>query len=288
MNSGSSIETRIKESTKNLFTKLPFSLVAESFRGLGACLLYHRVLPNGNTPSALPSNPYLEVTESNFEAQMEIVSTGNPVAVPKMIELLKKGKLPHGSIAVTFDDGYRDNLTSALPILEKFGIPATIYIAPALIDGSVSAWWYKNDNENKSLFLNWDELKCLSKHPLITIGAHTVNHAVLSELTCDQLKYELSECKSILEKRLGVEVQHLAYPYGSALHAGRREFEAANEVYHSAFTTRNGHLHLRHRRHLTALPRITVQLNDSIKIFKRKLSGVDAMFASRGRRVVTD
>jgi peptidoglycan/xylan/chitin deacetylase (PgdA/CDA1 family) len=142
---------------------------------------------------------------------------------------------------------------------------------------------------SESMFLSWDELIELDRHPLITIGAHTKNHPVLSRLTAEGVRDELAGGKEILENRLGHSVDHLAYPFGGNFQACRREFEAAREVgFRSAFTTRFGHLHTTHRKFLHSLPRITIGDGDTISVFKQKLMGIESMIQHRGKRVMLD
>lgn len=93
-------------------------------------LIYHRVLA---TPDPLRPG---EVDATVFEAQMHHLSK-NCEVVPLLeaTTLLKQGKLPRRACCITFDDGYADNFTVALPILEKYRLPATIFIATAYLDG---------------------------------------------------------------------------------------------------------------------------------------------------------
>jgi peptidoglycan/xylan/chitin deacetylase (PgdA/CDA1 family) len=298
-------------------------------------------------------NPYisLAVPVKEFERQIQYLSKHyDCVALPDAVERLTEGTLSNRTIIVTFDDGYRDNLVHALPVLERYGVPATIFVTTGFIDGTCVPWWYEQDailrrldaaevswkgrsfswkletstqklsaiseiyyifkkmsldDQNafmeklrnlcpstftyESMFLSWDELINLARHPLITIGAHTKNHPILSCLTSEGIRDELAGGKEILESRLGHSIDHLAYPFGGNSQVCRREFEAAREVgFRSAFTTRFGHLHSAHRNFLHSLPRITIGDGDTISMFKQKLIGIESMIQHRGKRVVVD
>jgi len=64
------------------------------------------------------------------------------VPLDRAVAALAEGRpLPPRAVALTFDDGYRDNLHTALPILRRLGLPATFYLVPGLLDRSARAWW---------------------------------------------------------------------------------------------------------------------------------------------------
>jgi peptidoglycan/xylan/chitin deacetylase (PgdA/CDA1 family) len=106
------------------------------------------------------------------------------------------------------------------------------------------------------LCLTWDEIAELASDPLVTIGAHTVNHVWLPRNSEEVVRSELRNARTALEAALGRDVHHLAYPYGAA---GPREFKIAAEVgYRTAVTTRASVLFPEHRANLTSLPRISI------------------------------
>lgn len=93
-------------------------------------LIYHRVLPD--TDPIFPN----EVTVERFDLQLSLLKqVFNIIPLPEAIELLKVGKLPARAASITFDDGYADNATEALPILTKHGLHATFFIATAYLNG---------------------------------------------------------------------------------------------------------------------------------------------------------
>ncbi len=315
--------------------------LASLFAGLGTCLMYHRICEDEQTRATIQSsflpNQELIVSTRAFNEQMAFLARNyNCISLHQAIEQLKSGRLPPSSVVVTFDDGYLDNLTLALPVLQSHGIPATVYIATGLIEQTSRLWWYELEQlvagqsnlhidwqgreynisstnvmekrlayvflnrlmkrmspEEQSDFMamlqaehphhfNYSSLVLRRRHlakladdPLITIGAHTHHHLVLSRLSDIQLRHELLRSRELLQSWLERPVDHLAYPFGSNQQACKREFKVARELgFESAVTTRLGHLQKFHRNHLLALPRVAVGYQDCMSRFEWKLSGL--------------
>jgi peptidoglycan/xylan/chitin deacetylase (PgdA/CDA1 family) len=107
--------------------------------------------------------------------------------------------------------------------------------------------------------MNWDELNKLAADPLVTIGAHTVNHVMLAKVPERMARAEMDMSRSVIEAALGTRPAHLSYPVGDKTSAGPREFKIAAELgFKTAVTTRPGVLFPSHRDHLMALPRISL------------------------------
>ena len=111
----------------------------------------------------------------------------------------------------------------------------------------------------KELCMDWAEISALAANPLVTIGAHTVNHVMLAKVSDTAVRSELENGRAVIEAALGVAPKHLAYPVGDRTSAGPREFRIAAECgYKTAVTTRPGVLFRGHSAHLTALPRLSL------------------------------
>ena len=112
----------------------------------------------------------------------------------------------------------------------------------------------------RDLCMDWSEIGVLAADPLVTIGAHTVNHNMLMKMPDESaVRTEMEMSRSVLQAALGKRPEHLAYPVGDPTSAGPREFRIAAELgFKTAVTTRPGVLFKAHRDHLTALPRISV------------------------------
>ena len=128
------------------------------------------------------------------------------------------------------------------------------------------------------LFLTWDEVRELSNHPLVTIGAHTLSHCVLSQETESDALKEINESKREIEEHIGKPCEHFAYPYGDRQAVGRRDAMLAQKAgFLTAVSTRSGHIFLKHLEHQHILPRLTIDFFDDLKRFKRKLNGTEAI-----------
>ncbi|MDP2408677.1 MAG: polysaccharide deacetylase family protein [Pseudolabrys sp.] len=112
----------------------------------------------------------------------------------------------------------------------------------------------------RDLCMDWGEIAELAADPLVTIGAHTVNHMMLKKVPNDDtVRAEIEMSRSVLEAALGRRPEHLSYPVGDPTSAGPREFRIAAELgFKTAVTTRPGVLFKVHAEHLMALPRVSV------------------------------
>ncbi|MEO1280937.1 MAG: polysaccharide deacetylase family protein [Pseudomonadota bacterium] len=109
------------------------------------------------------------------------------------------------------------------------------------------------------LVMNWDELRDLADHPLVTIGAHTNSHRALAKLDAKEAKAEMASSIARIEDELATPCHHFSYPYGSHDAAAEREFEIAKDLgLVTAVTTRKGVLHSDMAGSLTALPRLSL------------------------------
>lgn len=145
--------------------------------------------------------------------------------------------------------------------------------------------FYKKTAE---LALSWGQIKQLSQDPLVTIGAHTVNHYALSTLPAEEAKKEILESHGSIEAHLNKKVEHFAYPYGGREEAGRREFDMVKAMgFKTAVTTRFANIFPQHGNHLECLPRIFVHGGADEHFFEQVINGVLPGMANKFKRVVT-
>jgi peptidoglycan/xylan/chitin deacetylase (PgdA/CDA1 family) len=182
-----------------------------------AVVVYHTI---SSPPTALPSN--IDVSPEKFESHLRWLARRR-----KRVETLERLlSIPESErrIAITFDDGFQDNLTVALPLLEKYELPATIFVAAGFI--------------GKEGYLTVDDLKILGKHPLITIGSHGLTHAHFPAMSDDEARFELVESRRILEAATGRKVDLLAWSYGDC--NSRLERLSEESGFRAAWSVWNG------------------------------------------------
>lgn len=168
-----------------------------------------------------------------------------------------QGKAGDAGVAVTFDDGYRDNLYVAAPILEKYNLPFTIFVSTSFVQ-----------NKDQQ-FLSPEDIRTLGKHPLAEIGAHGHTHVPLTRCSDTQLKHELETSKHYLEDLLGQEVNMIAYPYGAV---DERVRNAARSLGYSLGVCSYEGVNDRQRDSLL-LKRTAILAMDTPQVFKQKLCG---------------
>jgi peptidoglycan/xylan/chitin deacetylase (PgdA/CDA1 family) len=142
------------------------------------------------------------VSDRQFEEQMAYLAENHYTAI-SLKEFFDAGlgqfNMPEKPIIITFDDGYEDNYSEALPIMEKYGMKATVFIITDLV--------------GKTDYLSWQQIiDMINRH--IEIGSHTMTHVALTGTNLAERQQEISQSKFILEEQLGIPVEFLAYPYG--------------------------------------------------------------------------
>lgn len=198
------------------------------------------------------------------------------------------------SVAVTLPGGHREFATAT--DAQKQDAYAEIYwhLRAAPEDGqrrTIAAMCARYGLDLKALCrreaMTWNEVRRLARDPLVTIGAHTVNHFALAKLEPNAAAAEMEEGRQRLADELGIWPDFLSYPYGDAVSAGRREFDIAREVgFRAAVTTRKGMVFGEHRGHLHALPRVSLNGDyQSLKYVDLFLSGAPFALWNRFRRV---
>lgn len=153
----------------------------------------------------------LLVDPRRFRAQIELlVSAGFRFAtVAELAGMAAGGDPPVGYAAISFDDGLRNNYTTALPILRDYGIPATVYVTIGFIEGVNP--WIGAGGDNR--MLSRDEILRLVEAGW-ELGAHTLSHPDLSRLGYEECRREIEGSKIELEAITGNPVATLAYPFG--------------------------------------------------------------------------
>ncbi len=163
-------------------------------------IMYHSVSPDAKKTDMLLVSP------KNFERQMRFLKEHryNIVPLQAVADLLKaEKKIPRRTIAITFDDGYKDNFLFAFPILKKYNLPATVFIIVQEVERP------QNDR------LSWGEVRAMRDSGLITFGSHAIGPEPLTKIKSDEeLKRQIFDSKKILEQELGSPVNAFSYPEG--------------------------------------------------------------------------
>jgi peptidoglycan/xylan/chitin deacetylase (PgdA/CDA1 family) len=170
-------------------------------------LLYHRIaeVDEVDDPSELSVLPAL------FEVQLKWLDD-NGYKSMNLDELVHhyRHHLPIDpkTVVITFDDGYLDNYETAFPLLKKYGFTATIFLVADLV-GTVTNW--EGQREPIPL-MNWEQAREMQTAGF-SFGSHTRTHLNLKHATREQARDEIANSRKIIEDKLGVSVNTIAYPY---------------------------------------------------------------------------
>lgn len=177
---------------------------------LGVVLMLHRVV---ETRSLNQENRELEITSEFLEETiLRYREQGYRfVSIDQVCNMLDGKENGKPFVCLTFDDGYQDNYTVALPLLKRLEVPFAVYVTTGFIDNRLPMWWYPNEE----LGLSREDLVALSKESLCTIGAHAISHRKLDELREEEQSKEIAESKRGLEELIGSPVNHFSYPHGA-------------------------------------------------------------------------
>ncbi|MCX0437465.1 polysaccharide deacetylase family protein [Aeromonas veronii] len=157
-------------------------------------------------------------------------------------DLADKGfihRLQYGKkyLMITADDGYQDNLTRMLPLLEKYGYKAVVYV----VTGEGYNRWdveHPTNPDTKVSLMSGEQVKALAASGHVEIGGHTLTHPRLSKLTPEQQAHEIQENKRQLEALLGHPLLSFAYPYGDMNESAKEQ--AITAGYRFAVATNSG------------------------------------------------
>ncbi len=192
MRAGERLKSGLKLAARGLIAGRPWPRA-----GCSLILTYHSVGARAHE---------MNVTPAAFAEQMVWLAGVLPV-VP-LTEAFARAEC----VAITFDDGFRDNYTEAAPVLARLGLPATVFV----VTERLGAWLDRDERVPESRLMSWDEVSELSAAGW-AIGGHTLSHPMLSRLSAAEQRREIAGCKAQIETRIGRRVEAFAYPFGSAL-----------------------------------------------------------------------
>jgi peptidoglycan/xylan/chitin deacetylase (PgdA/CDA1 family) len=226
------------------------ALARRFYRGRGRILAYHGVDPRQDPASNFDG---FQVEPQVFAAQLDHL--GRHFHVMPLSELVSglagERSLPDRAVAITFDDGYANNLQHAAPLLRARGFPATFFVTTAFLDGTQSPWWYRvraclppaaaivAEARLKSLsaadrnaevselearrevpgagapypFLDWDGARELVRQGF-QVAAHTVTHPALAREDQAAQRHEIETSVRRVQQETGCPADVFSYPYG--------------------------------------------------------------------------
>lgn len=173
-------------------------------------LCYHSIAPEGP--------PYLTISADLFERQLAALRRrGIAGGDLSSLAAAAEGGTGRPTAFLTFDDGFRDNHHTALPILREYGFKAFVFVLPPLVDGGSALDW-PEVAEHRSRFpdrmrsVTWPMLEQMREGGF-EVGSHTLTHPHLPALEGEALREELLESRRRIVDRLG-SCDVLAYPFG--------------------------------------------------------------------------
>jgi len=225
-------------------------LVAAPPKGLRV-LMYHAI----GTEVPEDRKCLYNIPVSVFEQQVEALASMAQATTISLHKLAIDDE--QLNLGITFDDGYRDNLYTAAPILQKYQLPFSIFIVTESV------------KQNDPLFLSRSDIRALVNDCGANIGSHSATHARLAECSDRRLKEELVSSKHFLEDLLGKEVSSISYPHGSV---SLRVRDAAEEAgYRIGMTSCFGVNSA--KTDTLLLDRIPVLAPDNLRVFYQKIYG---------------
>jgi peptidoglycan/xylan/chitin deacetylase (PgdA/CDA1 family) len=179
-------------------------------------LMYHRIANDGP-----PGLKRWRVAPELFDAHMNALHRAGyqTITLAEWADAIVQQRPVHGkSVLLTFDDGYSDFLSEAVPALRRYDFSATLFLVAERI-GQTALW----DAEfgDPAPLLSWKEIKSLQEIG-IEFGAHSCIHRKMTEMEPTELAEDTKRTRAILEEGLGVPVPTLAYPYGDQNESVRR------------------------------------------------------------------
>jgi peptidoglycan/xylan/chitin deacetylase (PgdA/CDA1 family) len=172
-----------------------------------AILSYHKVGP----PPPGGWETWFYIPEAVFAEQLAALRDGGwqPVDLTTFVQGLTEPEgLPELTVLITFDDGQRSVREIALPVLERFGYPAVLFMPTGFV-GRTNTF----DSEPDEPLCDWDDLRELLRRG-VAVQSHGESHRTFSELSSAEREFEVERSKAALEAELEQAVELFAYPYG--------------------------------------------------------------------------
>ena len=228
-------------------------------------LMYHSI-----SRSATAKFRPFAVSPTAFAEQMVYLQAQGytPITVTQYRDarITTKAKRPERPVVITFDDGFADFYTDALPALQQYGFTATLYVTTAFV-GATSRWLQKEGEATRPM-LTWQQLTEVVQAG-IECGGHTHTHPQLDTVSIAAAQHEIAHCKEVLEQHLSHEITSFAYPFG--YYTAQVRQAVADAGYSSACTVK--HAMSSDATDILALTRFMVAADTDMQTFARLLMG---------------
>jgi peptidoglycan/xylan/chitin deacetylase (PgdA/CDA1 family) len=225
-------------------------------------LCYHSVDAGWQSPLAIPNRTFAE--QAAWLARSARVHS-----LERALEIADaSGRLPRGSTALTFDDGYGGMVRHALPELARLGLPATLFVVTGALDGSVRPedWIRPGDLAGTSPdVVGLGDVQALAAAGW-TFGSHSHTHRDLTELSEQECFDDLRASRTVLEDAIGRAVNWIAYP------GGRHAPHVRRAARRAGFGYGLGLPETRERPERMAIPRVGIYRGDGVRSLRAKLS----------------
>jgi peptidoglycan/xylan/chitin deacetylase (PgdA/CDA1 family)/protein-L-isoaspartate O-methyltransferase len=225
-------------------------------------LMYHRIAPDGAAESRRWRLHPIE-----FEAQLRWLRQAGYRSLTLdqwRAACDRRLPIPERSVLLTFDDGYADFPAYALPLLQRYGFLATMFVVTDLV-GATNVW--DEQLRDDVPLMDWPALATLPAQG-VELGSHSSAHRALVTLSAEQLARDLCTSRERLHERLGLPVRSVCYPYGlydvgvlSAARACGFDVGVTTDEWHATFEDDP-----------LALPRLEVLGTDTLEDFVTKLT----------------
>ncbi len=196
-------------------------------------LTYHQVKD--------PADDYSSVTPAAFRKQMQFLRARYKVLpLSKAVEAASTPGTGERLVAITFDDGYLDNATTAAPILRSLGLPACFFVATDMIGSDRPFPHDVVQGRVGEKHMTWDDLRSLAAQGF-EIGSHTCSHADMGAVSPEEAEWELRSSRERLEQQLGLPIRLFAFPYGHRRNMRPETVALARAQYEVCCSAYGGH-----------------------------------------------
>ena len=216
-------------------------------------LMYHSIGPHNGY--------FWNVTAGEFAKQMTYLASTkrSVISLSELVRKLRAHEKLGGMVAITFDDGYRDNYTNAFPILKRYGFPATIFVTTDLVGAKDKRGFAR---------LSLEEMQDMLASGLVDIQPHSKTHPKLAETSQARAREEVTGSKRAVETLLGIHATVFAYPYGNYNNVTQTIVRESG--FEAAATVGEGTVHSRTDPYM--LPRNSIDSSTTMAQFRGKVS----------------